>query len=133
MKHLVFGKPQNGKIQFFRYLFVGASSAVVDLIVFGFLNSVLDINYLIAAFFAYMIGLSWNYSFALLWVFKSRHSRLKEMVMVLLIALGGLAWTEFLLWVGVEIFGFIPFPTKCVVLWIVLIWNFGMRKWLVFH
>ena len=80
-----------------------------------------------------MIGLPWNYTAALLWVFESRHNRTKEMILVFLIALGGLFWTEFLLWIGVEFLHGEPFITKCIVLWIVLIWNFGMRKLFVFH
>lgn len=133
MKHYIFGRPQNGHIQFLRYLIVGGTSTVVDLAVFAVCTTYFGIHYLFAAFIAYMFGLAWNYSFSLLWVFESKHSRTKEMLMVFLVALGGLFWTELFLWIGVDIFGYIPFPTKCVVVVIVLFWNYGMRKLYVFH
>ena len=132
-KKLMVERTNSTRIQLFRYLFVGGSSAVIDLILFGFLNTFLGVHYLMAAFLAYMVGLVWNYCIALLWIFESKHNRAKEMLMVFGIALGGLFWTELLLWIGVESFAFSPFPTKVVVLWIVLIWNFGMRKVFVFH
>lgn len=106
---------------------------MVDIAVFGICTSYLGIHYLFAAFVGYMFGLACNYMLALLWVFESRHNRAKEMIMVFLIALGGLFWTELLLWIGVDHFGFMPLPAKCVVVVIVLFWNFGMRKLFVFH
>ena len=134
MRHWIFGQPRTGRIQFLRYVFVGGTSTVLDLLVYGGLLAMLgEHRYLFAAFIGYMVGLAWNYIFALLWVFQSRHSRLKEMLMVLLIALGGLFWTELFLWIGVDFGGFSPFWAKLVVVWIVLGWNFGMRKVFVFH
>jgi len=134
MKHLVLGQSKNGYIQFFRYFFVGASSAVVDLTVYGsFLYFFGEGKYLLFAFFAYMVGLAWNHTLCLLWVFKSKHSKRKEIAMIIFIAMGGLFWTELFLWIGVTFFGGDPFFTKAIVLFIVLIWNFGMRKLFVFH
>jgi len=134
MKHWVFGSTDSARIQFFRYFFVGASSAVVDLTVYGALLYAFGFRfYLFHAFIAYMFGLAWNHMLCLLWVFKRRHSRRKEYSMVFAIALGGLFWTEFLLWIGVSLLGGHPFFTKAAVLFIVLIWNFGMRKKFVFH
>ena len=90
-------------------------------------------NYLLAAFVAYMIGLSWNYVISLLWVFESKHNRGRELIMILFIAMGGLFWTELLLYFAVEFGGYDALISKIVVLWIVLVWNFGMRKLYVFH
>lgn len=133
MKTLFVGKSSSTRIQLFRYLFVGGSAAVVDLVSFSVLAEVLHIHYLLSAFFAYMFGLAWNHAISVLWVFESKYKRTREVAMVFFIALGGLFWTELLLWVGVDMFGFGPIETKVVVLWIVLIWNFGMRKLFVFH
>jgi len=134
MKHLVFGQSNNAYVQFFRYFFVGGTSAVVDMSVYGALLFLLgEAQYLLFAFISYMFGLAWNHLLCVLWVFKSKHKRSKEIAMVFFIALGGLLWTLFFLWIGVELFHGPPFATKAVVLFIVLIWNFGMRKLLVFH
>ncbi|MDP6575603.1 MAG: GtrA family protein [Candidatus Peribacteraceae bacterium] len=133
MKHLVFGDPRSSRVQFFRYIFVGGSASVVDLIIFVLLMRYLGMHYLWAAFVAYMFGLSWNYVLGLMWIFKSRHPRLLEFFMVFGIALGGLFWTELLLWLVVEYIHLTPLLAKMIVLWIVLFWNFGMRKLFVFH
>jgi len=107
---------------------------VVDLAVYGALLYFFgDPLYLLFAFVAYMFGLTWNHSLCLLWVFESKHARWKELTMIFAIAMGGLFWTELLLWIGVASFGGDPFFTKFFVLFIVLVWNFGMRKVFVFH
>jgi len=134
MKRLFFGRAQRMRIQFFRYFIVGGTSAVVDLFFYGAMLAYFGVRfYLVWAFVAYMIGLIWNHMLCLLWVFESRHTRWKEFAMVFLIALGGLFWTELLLWAGVEFMNGHPFYTKPFVLLIVLAWNFSMRKKFVFH
>ena len=133
MKHLLFGKTNHGGMQFFRYLFVGGSSSVVDLIAYGIFTELLGVHYLAAAFFSYMTGLVWNHTLSVLWVFEHRHDRLKEYALVFLISIGGLLWTELLLYLFVDLGRLHHFLARIVVMWIVLIWNFGMRKAYVFH
>ena len=83
MRHLVFGRTSSPNIQFFRYFFVGGSSAVVDLAVFTVLVTVLDLHYAVAAFVGYMMGLAWNHLLSVLWVFQSsKHTRSKEIAIV---------------------------------------------------
>ncbi|MBU0766682.1 GtrA family protein [Patescibacteria group bacterium] len=120
-------------IQFLRYFFVGGTSSVLDLLVFAVLVSQYDVHYLLAAFFSYMAGLLWNYILCVAWVFESKHKRILEFVMIFLIAMGGLMWTELLMWIFVEFVDVMPIIAKIIVLWIVLFWNFGMRKVYVFH
>jgi len=100
MKHFVIGRTRQTRIQFLRYIFVGGSAAVIDLLVFAVLIKYMEVHYLPAAFIAYMTGLSWNYIIGLLWIFQSRHHRAVEFFMVFMIALGGLMWTELLLWIS---------------------------------
>jgi putative flippase GtrA len=120
-------------IQFFRYIFVGGSSAVLDLLVYFIGTEYFGIHYLLANLIAFFFGVSWNYTFGLLWVFESKHKRMKEFFMVFSIAFLGLLWSEILLYLFVD-FGHIDHGiAKIIVLWIVLFWNFGMRKFFVFH
>ncbi len=133
MKHLIFGRSRALHIQFLRYFFVGGTSSVIDLLVFIVLIEYVGLHYLIAAFFGYMIGLIWNYILCIVWVFESKHSRTKEIVLVVLVTLGGLLWTELLLYFFVEFIHIIPIIAKIIVLWIVLLWNFGMRRHYVFR
>jgi putative flippase GtrA len=133
MKHWVFGPVLNGHIQFFRYVFVGGTAAVVNLVAYGFLTEGMAMHYLLAALIGYTVGFLWNYLFSLLWIFKSRHSRAKEIVMVVVITIGGLGWTELFLYLFVEYGALHHMTAMFITLWIVLFWNFGMRKLFVFH
>ena len=133
MKHWFFGPVTSPRIQFFRYVFVGGSAAVVNLVVYGVLTELLGMYYLLAAFIGYTLGFIWNYVTSLLWVFTSRHSRRREVVMVVIITIGGLLWTELILYLFVEFAHLHHFLAMFITLWIVLLWNFGMRKRFVFH
>lgn len=133
MLHFVLGRTRSGHVQFFRYFFVGGSSAVIDLALYALLLKVFDVHYLVAAFIAYVTGFLWNHLLCVLWVFEKRHSRVKEMGMAFGIALGGLLWTELLLFGFVGFIGIDAFWAKVISQFIVLIWNFSMRKIYVFH
>ena len=133
MKHWFFGPVTSPRIQFLRYIFVGGSSAVVNLVVYGILTEMFGVYYLVAAFVGYTFGFLWNYITSILWVFKSRHPRHKELVMVIVITIGGLLWTELLLFMFVELAHIHHFLAMFITLWLVLFWNFGMRKRYVFH
>ncbi len=133
MFKLLIQRPTTAHMQFMRYFIVGGTSALVDLIIFTVLIKHFAMPYLLAAFFGYMVGLVWNHLISVYWVFESKHSRSKEILMVFLIALGGLFWTEVILYVLVE-FAFVDeVIAKMVSQAIVLFWNFGMRKFYVFH
>jgi putative flippase GtrA len=133
MKHWFIGPVTSARIQFLRYIFVGGTAAVVNLVSYGFFTEGLAIHYLLAAFLGYTLGFLWNYLISVLWVFKSRHSRRREVVMVVVITMGGLLWTELILYFFVEFGHLHHFLGMFITLWIVLIWNFGMRKKFVFH
>jgi putative flippase GtrA len=126
-------KTRDPRAQFLRYLFVGVASSVVDLGVYAALIRGFHINIFLAAFAGYTLGFVCNHLLSLMWVFESKHSRRKEVVMAYSIAIGGLLWTELLLWVFVHRFLWAPILSKIATQFIVLVWNFGMRKKFVFH
>lgn len=133
MFKLLIQRPKTAHMQFMRYFLVGGTSALVDLIVFTALIRMFDVQYLVAAFFGYMVGLAWNHMISIYWVFESKHSRGKEIFMVFLIACGGLFWTEIILYGLVEYAAFDEIVAKMISQVIVLVWNFGMRKFYVFR
>lgn len=134
MRHFVFGRTGSAHVQFFRYFFVGGSSAVVDLVAFTILVAAFDLHYAVAAFFGYMLGLAWNHLLSVLWVFQaSKHHRTKEIFIVFCIAVGGLLWTWLLLFIMIDFWGMHEVGAKAISQVIVLAWNFGMRKIYVFH
>lgn len=120
-------------MQFLRYFFVGGSAAIVDILVFTVLITYAGLHYFPAAFIAYMCGLAWNHILCVVWIFESKHHRVKEVLMVFLIALGGLLWTWLLLWLLIEYAGIEEVIAKMISQILVLFWNFTMRKFYVFH
>ena len=133
MKRLFFGRTQSARLQFFRYLFVGGSSAVLHIMIFTILLEAMQMHYLLANFFAFIGGVSWNYGFGILWVFTSKHRRRVECGMVFAISFLGLLWNQLLLYLFVEYAHMQPLLANIIAIWIVLFWNFGMRKKFVFH
>ena len=126
-------KTSNAHIQFLRYLFVGGSSSVVDLVCYGILTEGFHINVYLAALAGYSLGFAWNHFLSVMWIFESKHSRRKEIVMAYSIAIGGLLWTELLLYLFIAVVGIHHLIAKMMSQVIVLAWNFGMRKKFVFH
>ncbi|MDD5623346.1 MAG: GtrA family protein [Candidatus Peribacteraceae bacterium] len=131
-EHWVFGPARGTRIQFFRYFFVGGSSAVVDFCVYVTLLS-LDTHYLLAQLGAYCIGFIWNYLFSILWVFESSKNFVREVAATFVITMLGLLWTELLLYGMVDFFDLGEITAKIIATAIVLFWNFGARKVFVFR
>ena len=133
MRSLFFSRTRNPYIQFFRYLFVGGSSTVVDFGLYTIFTEIFGIHYLIANVFAFIIAFFWNYLTSIWWIFESKHSRTREMTSVFLIATGGMLLTEVILVVLVEGAAISHLIAKVIATLAVMFWNFGMRKKYVFH
>ncbi len=119
-------------IQFFRYIFVGGFATVIDMGSLFILAQILGIYYLIAAALAFVLGLITNYSLSIFWVFESTKNIKKEFTLFAIIGIGGLIWTEIILWALVDKINLPIMLSKAVAVILVLIWNFGMRKKFVF-
>jgi putative flippase GtrA len=132
MRALLAGKPRNAGIQFVRYAFVGGVAAVADTGCLYMLHQGLRINHLVAAAVGFLLGLLVNYLFSIAWVFESRGRRGRELFLFGLIGVGGLLWTEVILWIGVNLAHAPVMLGKLCSLVLVLIWNFGMRRTFVF-
>ena len=129
---LLFRKTQNTALQFIRYIFVGGFAALIDTGSLYVLYAYLGINHLLAAAVGFVFGLLANYLISIVWVFESTGNVGEEFALFAMIGLGGLAWTELIMWVSVDIAHLPVMAGKLIALILVLIWNFGMRKKLVF-
>jgi len=132
VRRLLVDKPSNTAAQFVRYLFVGGAAAVMDTATLLTLNRRLGVNHLLAAAVGFLVGLGVNYLISIAWVFQSRGRYRQELLLFAVIGLGGLALTELIMWVTVDVARFPVFGGKFVALGLVLLWNFGMRRKLVF-
>ena len=119
-------------LQFFRYLICGGTSTLVDLVMLYSLTHFVDVHHLIAAPIAYVTGTVTNYTLNTLLVFKSSGNIKKEFPLFAIIGIGGLLWTELILWIFVDIFGTYIMVAKIIAVVLVLNWNFFMRKKFVF-
>lgn len=125
-------KTPPGLRQFFKYLVCGATATLADMSVLLVMSSLLHINHLIAAAFGFVAGVATNYSLNKILVFKSSGKIKKEFPLFVTIGIGGLLWTELILWILVDDLGIYLMIAKMIAVVMVLFWNFFMRKKFVF-
>jgi putative flippase GtrA len=125
-------KTSEGIRQFLKYLFCGGVSTVSDMTVLYTLTHFTGTNHLIAAALGFAVGVTTNYTLNRILVFQSSGKIKKELTLFVFIGLGGLAWTELILWIFVDHFNFKIMIAKMMAVILVLNWNFFMRKKFVF-
>lgn len=104
----------------------------MDFAVFVFCVKALGIHYLLAQFFAYCVGFVTNYVLSVLWVFQKTNKIVREITVVFLITMLGLLWTELLLYFFVDVVLLGEVTGKVIATIIVLFWNFGARRLVVY-
>jgi putative flippase GtrA len=119
-------------LQFFRYLICGGTSTLVDIVMLYSLTHFADMHHLVAAPIAYITGTVTNYTLNTMLVFKSSGNIKKEFPLFAIIGIGGLLWTEIIMWLFVDFFGTYIMVAKLIAVVLVLNWNFFMRKKFVF-
>ena len=132
VKKLFFEKNQDTRIQFLRYIFVGGAATVVDMGSLYIFTSIIGLNYLISAAIAFILGVTTNYLLCIAWIFESTGKVKREIILFVVIGVGGLILNEIIIWLLVEEVGLYYMLAKAVAVVIVLVWNFGMRKKYVF-
>lgn len=120
--------------EFLHYVVVGGIAFVVDFGALIFLAEAFGLHYLLSAAIAFCCGLATNYVLCVRWVFKTRSfaNRQAEFVVFSIIGVIGLAINEFLMYLGTDVLGLDYRFSKLIAVTVVLIWNFGVRKVLLF-
>ena len=93
----------------------------------------MGIHYLVAQFFAYCTGFVTNYVLSILWVFQKTNQLVREITVVFIITMFGLLWTELLLYLFIDGFHWTEMAAKVCATIIVLFWNFGARRLIVYR
>jgi len=135
LKKLLGKQPSsNSLIQFVRYLFVGGSAFVVDFGALYLLAHFLGLHYLAAASLSYLLGMACNYMISVNWVFDFRRVTQwqREFIIFGLIGIAGLILNGFAITALVESFGLPYLGAKLVAAVLILFFNFGARKMLLF-
>lgn len=125
----------DGRVQFLRYVVVGGLAFVIDFGTLALVTRVLGVHYLIATAIAFTAGLAFNYTLSTLWVFSHRtmKSAWAEFAVFAAIGLAGLAMSELMMWALVSGLGVAVLVAKLFVTGVVFVWNFGVRKLLLFR
>jgi putative flippase GtrA len=117
-----------------KYFLVSALSLGVDMGVFWALVQLAGVHYLAANIVSVSVGLVVNYGLSVAFVFKERRlqSRQAEFLGFVLIGLAGLVVNEALIWLFVEQVRLAPLPGKLAAAGGSFVFNFAVRRALLF-
>jgi len=119
-------------IEFLKYVVVGGLSFLID---WSLLNEGVRIgmHYMLATALGFCAGLLTNFLLCIFWIWRGQQAKtFKDFAVFAGIGVAGLGITELGMWIGVGQLHFTPSPVKVVVAAFVLIWNFTLRRVLVF-
>lgn len=127
-------RPSSLVAQFGRYLLVGGGAFVVDFGTLALLNKVFGVHYLVAAAAGFVLGSLSNYALSVSWVFSQRRVSRRSVELGVFVAVGivGLGLNQGVLYGLTGRLGLDPLLSKLVSTGVVLFWNFGARKFLLF-
>jgi len=120
-----------------RYLFAAAGGAgfLIDYGLFALCSEVFEWHYLLSAALGFTAGLIFVYIVSNKWVFTNRkmqHHQVVEFTIFSIIGVVGLLLTMLFMWIFTDLC-FIPaLISKLLTTALVLIWNFGARKVLLY-
>jgi len=132
---MLFGATSSVFHQFARYLVVGGLAFVLD---FGSLYALTEfagLYYLVSAAVAFLLGLVANYLLSRTWVFDKRtvDSATVEFTIFAVIGVIGLGLNEGIIWFVREKIHLHYMAAKAMSAAVVLVWNFGARKTILFR
>jgi putative flippase GtrA len=135
LRELLFGSTGSVVQQFARYVVVGGVAFLVDFGLLYVLTEYAGIHYLISAAVSFVCGLVVNYYLSRVWVFDRRTMENAALEMLVFTAIGvvGLGLNEGIIWFVREKIHIHYMIAKAISAGIVLVWNFGARKALLFR
>ena len=129
--------------EFLRYLVVGGTAFLVDYGTLFLLSRFVfremgDVGVYLATAIGFIAGLTYNYILSLLWVFQGAKERQQGksvggFALFALIGIIGLLLTEGGMYVGFQLLQIHYMVVKLFVAALVLLWNYGARKLLIFR
>jgi putative flippase GtrA len=128
-------RADNSFIQLFRYTLVGGLAFIVDFGLLFVFTDIFGIYYLISAALAFLSGLTTNYILSIVWVFNKRRLRNRSVEFGIfgLIGIVGLGFNELFIWFFTEQVHLHYLMSKIIATGFVYIWNFSVRKFMLFR
>ena len=123
--------------QFLRYLVTGGLAFFVDFGLFALCLYLLDWHYLLANLVGLVAGLVLNYALSILWVFTAckrtlEKKKVAEFTLFTLVGIAGVGINQLLMYLMVDGLDLNEMLSKMVAAILVLMWNFGARKLILF-
>ena len=124
--------------QIVRYLVTGGLAFVVDFGLFALCLYVFDWHYLLANLVGLIAGLIINYILSVVWVFVACKRVLEknkglEFSLFALVGIAGVGINQLLMFLMVGVFDWNEMASKMVAAVLVLMWNFGARRLMLFR
>ena len=124
--------------QLLRYLVTGGLAFVVDFGLFALCLYKLDWHYLLANLVGLIAGLVLNYALSVLWVFTAckrtlENQKVIEFTLFALVGIAGVGINQALMYLMVGLLDWNEMVSKMVAAVLVLMWNFGARKLMLFR
>ena len=127
-------------LEFIKYCFVGGLAFIADIgTIFVFkeyILSSLPSGLYLSVIIGFIVGLTVNYILSVIFVFKGAKNAVKGKQIIFfiqfaIIGIIGLLLTEFIMFFGVEFLKINYLIVKVFAAALVLIWNYGARKYLI--
>ena len=119
--------------RFLKYGIVGASAAVINLVVFALCEQALGIYYLLSSLIAFVLATYWNFVLARKFVFVSKYnSAFKESLLIYLVSAVGACIDTGVMYVGVDICELDSMLTKVLAIGVAFVFNFGLRNFVIY-
>ena len=129
-----------------RFGIIGVLATFVDWGIFRILSRYLGVYYILSSIFSFSVSVIFNYLFSRAWVFHvtEKQNLVREFVLFMITSIIGLGINTLVLWLCVEwLFVQLTFLSvipndilellgKAVATFVVMIWNYLIRKFLVF-
>jgi len=120
-------------VQFFKYGVTAGIATLCDWGVYYVFYHRLGIHYILSAVMSFAVWFVINYVLSIIFVFKkSRHKKVKEIIIVLATSVSALGVNLLCIYVMVDLYGMIPIIAKVIASGICMIYNFVLRKIFVF-
>ena len=124
--------------QFLRYILTGGAAFVADFALFALCLYVLNWHYLVANLVALVVGLVLNYALSILWVFTAckrffKKRKVLEFSLFAVVGIAGVGLNQLLMYLMIGVLGLNEIVAKVIAAAIVLMWNFGGRKLMLFR
>lgn len=135
IRKIFFNQSNNTLLQLFRYTFVGGLAFMIDFGLLFALTEYAGFHYLFSATISFVAGLIVNYLLSKVWVFTRSTIAKRELEFLIFAVIGiiGLLINNLFLWLLTNVIGLWYMFSKVLVTIITYLWNFFVRKLILFR